>query len=170
MKVISAELVEETWREVGSNSRGKAIELMSRIGRTQRELLSFVLVFTQELGSDAHELSAYLFTVIYRMYEKAAETRIRTIKPKEIQDAYEKNEKFMERFINADERFLKRAADSIASAQPFVVQYLVEAIFEAPENPEDPLTLSEEETGEIFLTLKTVIDVLDHAASPRVKT
>jgi hypothetical protein len=168
MKVIPAELVEETWREVGSSSRGKAFELMNRIGGTQWELLSFVLVFTQELGQDAHELAVYLFTVIYRMYEKAAGSRIRHIKPKEIQDAYEKNEKFIERFLNADERFLARAAESMASSQPFVVQYLVEAVFGPPEDDE-PLTMSEEDTGEIFLTLKTVIDVLDRAASPRVK-
>jgi hypothetical protein len=91
------------------------------------------------------------------------------VKPKEIQDAYEKNEKFIERFLNADERFLERAAESVASAQPFVVQYLVEAIFGPPEEDGESLTMSEEDTGEIFLTLKTVIDVLDRAASPRVK-
>jgi hypothetical protein len=132
-------------------------------------LLSFVLVFTQKLGKDAHELAVYMFTVIYRIFEKGAAGRIRHVKPQEIVAAYERNETYFERFMNAHERFLEKAAEVIALRQPFVMRHLFETLFEAPENEEDRLSLSEEAAGELFITLKTVIDVLDHAKSRLAK-
>ncbi len=169
MYVIPNELVEETWQEVGSGSAEQARELINRIGKCQSNLLSFVIVFTEDLGVDAHELSLYLFTVIYRVFEKAAFGRIRQLKQREIEAAYEGNEKFCERYLAAHERFLAKAAESIAMPQPFVMKYLIEALFEAPEQEEDPVVLSEEDSGQIFLVLKTAIDLLADATSPAAR-
>jgi hypothetical protein len=49
-----------------------------------------------------------------------------------------------------------------SSSQPFVLKYVTEALLEES----DPsLSLTEEESGLIFLTLKTVIDALDEACA-----
>ncbi|MBI4490873.1 MAG: hypothetical protein HY694_17450 [Deltaproteobacteria bacterium] len=49
-----------------------------------------------------------------------------------------------------------------SSSQPFVLKYVAEALLEES----DPsLSLTEEESGLIFLTLKTVIDALDEACA-----
>jgi hypothetical protein len=42
------------------------------------------------------------------------------------------------------------------------MRYLVETLIEAPDG-EDPVFLTEEEIGALFLVLKTVVDVLDHS-------
>jgi hypothetical protein len=164
MEMIPADLVEETWREVGSSSTAQAKSLMNRLGKSQNNLLSFVVIFTQELEPDAHGLAVYLFTVIFRIFEKASSGRIRRVRQGEIVAAYERTEQFVEKFIGAHERFLEAAAISLTSTQPFVMQYLLEALLEAPEE-EEPVILSDEDSGQIFLVLSTAIGLIDRAAS-----
>ena len=46
------------------------------------------------------------------------------------------------------------------SSQPYIIKYVVDTLFEAPEE-EDPVLLSEADVGFLFLLLKTVIDLLN---------
>jgi len=66
----------------------------------------------------------------------------------------------MERLEGAHERFLDRVACVQTSRQPYVVNYVVDALMEDDEG-EDAVPLTEEQKGFLFLLLKTVIDVLD---------
>ena len=66
----------------------------------------------------------------------------------------------LERLGNAHERFLERAAQVQAESQLYVLGYLTQAIAEG-EDPEVELT--EEESGLLFLVLKTVVELLDRA-------
>lgn len=68
----------------------------------------------------------------------------------------------MGRLEGAHEKFIERVAKVESSRQPFVMRYLVETLIEAPEG-DDAVALTEEETGTLFLVLKTVIDVLDQS-------
>jgi hypothetical protein len=70
----------------------------------------------------------------------------------------------MEGLEVAHDRFFERIARVQVSSQPFVIKYVVDAIFEAPED-EDPVSLTDEDAGLLFLLLKTVIDVLDGKTS-----
>ena len=167
MDVIPDVLVEETWQEMDSWSDDDIRQLMKRIAKTQGYLLAFVMEFTKQLSVDAQELALYMFAMIQRMIWKAA-GRVRRARPREIEAAYKRNEEFLSRFVNAHERFLERAAESTDNPQPFVMKYLVEALMEAP-TQEDPVVLSEDETGEIFLILKTVIEVLDKVSQSRMR-
>jgi hypothetical protein len=45
--------------------------------------------------------------------------------------------------------------------QPFIYRYLAEALFE--EEGDEAIDLTEEETGLLFLALKTIVDALDEA-------
>ena len=63
-------------------------------------------------------------------------------------------------------KFVERVAKVEASRQPFVMRYMVETLIDAPDD-EDPVALTEEETGALFLVLKTVVDVLDHSIEGR---
>ena len=165
MDEIPDALVEETWQEMGSWSDEDVRRLMKRIARTQGPLAVFVMTLTEHLSADARQLALYLFAMIQCMFWKTP-GRVRRARPTEIEAAYERNLEFLSRFENADERFLERAASSMDLSQPFVMKYLVEALIEAPEE-DDPVVLSEEETGELFLILKTVIDTLDKISHPR---
>ena len=47
------------------------------------------------------------------------------------------------------------------SRQPYVVNYVVDALMEEDEKGEDAVALTDEQKGFLFLLLKTVIDVFD---------
>ncbi|MEE9529497.1 MAG: hypothetical protein V3W52_00775, partial [Syntrophobacteria bacterium] len=78
----------------------------------------------------------------------------------EIIECYEQNEKLMESLEEAHDRFYERVASVQMSAQPYVSKYVVETLFEVPEE-EDPILISDEDVGFLFLLLKTAIDVLN---------
>jgi hypothetical protein len=66
----------------------------------------------------------------------------------------------LERLEGAHEKFIDRVALVQTSRKPYVVKYVVDALREDNEG-EDPLTLTDDQKGFLFLLLKTVIDVLD---------
>jgi hypothetical protein len=67
----------------------------------------------------------------------------------------------MERLEGAHEKFLDRIASIQTSRQPYVVNYVVDALMEEEDEVEEAVSLTEEQKGFLFLLLKTVIDVLD---------
>ena len=161
MEMISEELVEETWQEMGSLMPALARREMTKVSRSQPNLLAFLMEFTEELDQDAKELGVYMFYVLCRMFQKRAKKRIKRISTKEVIDCYEKNLAFLENLEGAHERFFERIAETQLSAQPHVMKYVVETLMEAPEEETDPIHLSDDDIGYLFLLLKTVIDLLD---------
>ena len=60
------------------------------------------------------------------------------------------------------DRFFERVAKVEVASQPHVMKYVVDVLMEFGEAP-DEIVLTEEETGTLFLVLKTTVDVLDEA-------
>jgi hypothetical protein len=160
MELISEALVEETWQEVAGFSPRLAEKEMNRTAKSQRELIGFIAAYTEDLSREAAELAFYMFFTIFRMFQKSAGGGIESISGGQIEQCLDQNESMLERLEGAHEKFVERVAKVEASRQPFVMRYLVETLIEAPDG-DDPVFLSEEETGALFLVLKTVIDVLD---------
>jgi len=161
LKPIPEAIVEKTWQEVAGFSPVRANKEMVEVGNSQPELLAFVMESSQEMGQEVRELAIYMFLVVYRMFQKA-HGAIRKISSEEIIGCYEHNESLMERLEGADEKFLDRIASVQTSRQPYVVNYVVDALMEEEEG-EDALVLTDEQKGFLFLLLKTVIDVLDQS-------
>ena len=103
-----------------------------------------------------------MFFTIYRMFQRAYSAKIGAIHSAKIETCLDQNESLLGRLEGAHVKFVERVAKVESSKQPHVMRYLVETLIEAPEG-EDPVDLTEEETGALFLVLKTVIDVLDRA-------
>ena len=158
-KIIEAEIVEASWQEMASLNEKQAIQLMDKLGDKQSDLLAFVITMLEELSSDGMELGIYLFTVVYRIFEKSSRVKLKRISQNKIITAYEKNEAMLLRMEEAHERFFERIAEIETSHQPHIMQYVLECIMEA-DQAEEPLILSEDDIGTLFLVLKTVIDIL----------
>jgi hypothetical protein len=116
--------------------------------------------FTQELSQEVKELAIYMFYVLYRMFQKNSKKKIKRISAEEIITSYEKNENFIKSLEGVHDKFFERIAGVQLSGQPYVMKYVVETLMEAPED-EDPVALTEEDMGYLFLLLKTVVDLLD---------
>lgn len=160
MEPISEELVEETWQEVALFSAARAGKEMTKVGKNQADLLAFIFEFTEDLDQQVKELALYMFFVIYQTFQKGYGKKIKRITADQIIECYEDNEKLVESLETAHDRFYDRIARVQVSAQPYVLKYVVDTLFEAPED-EDPVYLTEEDTGFLFLLLKTVIDLLN---------
>ena len=160
MEFVSEELVEETWQEFGSFSPKRARRDILKVSKNQPNLLAFMMEFTRELDEEVRELAIYMFYVICRMFQKSARRKTKRISDEEIITCYESNEEFMESLEGAHEKFLERIAEVQLLGQPHVMKYLVDTLFEEPEG-EDPVSLTDEVIGYLFLLLKTVVELLD---------
>ncbi len=159
---IAPELVEEAWKEVGAFSARRMAAEARRLMGAQNELFSFVLETTLDLSDDAHELAMYMAAVIYRAYEKALPSPLPRIRPRDVIRAYRDNETWLEGIAGSHERIVdERILPNLKIHQPAVMAYVGECLFE----PEDEdLELTEEDQGQLFLTMKTFVDVLDRCA------
>lgn len=160
MEPISETIVEETWQEISGYTPERASREMMQFGKSQPNLLSFVIELTEELGEQAEELAVYLLFVVHSMFQKGYGRKIRKITQKEVIESFEKNGKLLESLEKAHEKFFERVAETQVSSQPFIIKYIVDTLFEEPED-DDEEPLGEEEIGHIFLLLKTVVDVLN---------
>ncbi len=162
--MIDAATVEATWRRIGAFTEAQARRETEHVGREQPDLLAFVVAFTQELSPAAHELGVYLFHVVLAIFRTAAGHRVPRVKAGAIERQWSKNSEELQRVEGAHERFLERAALQQVSGEPEVMRYVVEAVMEAGDDPEDPVELTEEDQGMLFLVLKTVVDVLQQTS------
>jgi len=160
MEPIPEELVEETWQEVAGFNPERAYREMTRAAKNQPDLVAFIMEFTQEMDQQVRELATYMTFVVYRMFEKCSRKKIEKISAEEIIGYYEANEELVESLQGVHEKFLDRIARVQLSAQPYVMRYVVETLMESPEE-QDPVPLSDEDVGFLFLLLKTAVDVLD---------
>jgi hypothetical protein len=160
MKPIPEETVEKTRKEFAGLSSEQAEKETEKISKNQPNLLAFMMEFTQELSQEVKELAIFLFYVLYRMFEKSSKTKINKISAEEIINCYEKNERLIQSLEGVHEKFLERIAGVQLSGQPYIMKYVVESLIEAPED-EEPMNLTEEDIGYLFLILKTVVDLLD---------
>ena len=160
MPVIPEDIVENTWREVASFASRDAWRAMEKVTQRQPALLAYVMAETRDCGSDAQELAVYLFFVVLRMFDQLPGHRVKRVSIQQVERRAAENEAALERLADAHERFLERTAQVQAESQSHVLRYLTEAILEG-EDPEVELT--EEESGLLFLVLKTVVDLLDRA-------
>ena len=161
MELIPEELVEETWQEVAGFSPSRAQKEMEKLGKKQPDLLSFMLVFTEDLNPEVKDLAIYMFFVVYRIFEKSSKKEIRKIPGKEVEKCYESNEKLVEKTEGIHERFLERIAKTQVLKQPHVMNYVLSTLMEPDE--EDPVELTDDDIGYLFILFKTVIDLLDQS-------
>ncbi len=160
MQPISEKIVEDTRQEVASFSPRRAYKEMMMVVNSQPELWAFVIESAKEMSLEVRELATCMFLVIYRMFQ-GAHGKIEEISSEEIMRCYKHNEGLMERLEGAHEKFLDRIANVQTSRQPYVVNYVVDALMEEDHNKKDAVALTREKKAFLFLLLKSVIDVLD---------
>lgn len=163
MGIIPEDLVEKTCQEVDGFSPARGKIEMTRLGKKQPALLSFMFEFTRDLDQEVQQLAIYMFFVVCRIFEKGFKKKIRKISPEEIINCYESNSDMMEKLDGAHEKFMERVAKTQVAAQPCVMKYVVDTLMEISED-DDPIDLTDDDTGYLFLLFKTVIDALNQTA------
>jgi len=157
---IDEELIETICQEVADLDATTLSSAMEALGRSQPHLLAFVMATCEELGSEAAELGVYVFFVVSRTFERAAGMELKQASQEHVLAAEERNDALLATMGEADAGFLTRVEESEFSAQPVLVQYIVEVLAGYGE-AEGEAGLSREEKWLLFYVLNSVVDVLD---------
>ena len=160
MEIIPEDLVTKTWQEVSEFTDERAKTEITRVSKIQPNLLAFMVEFTQDLEPDVAELALYLFFNVYKMFQKSMRKPLKQVTHEIIVECYESNETLIKSLEKTHEKFVERIASVQLLDQPYVMKYAVEALFEDRQEIED-VELTEEDTGYLFLLLKTVVDALN---------
>jgi hypothetical protein len=160
--MISETHVTDAWQACAQASPAEAQAGMAKLGRQQPALLAYVLAASETLSPAAGELLVYIFFVISHMFY-ASGTKVRRVSPANIGKHETAIETQLSALQGSHEAFVERAALVLSSRQPHVFRYAVEAIIEAPSSAVDPVPLTPEEQGTIFLALAIAITALDES-------
>jgi len=161
MEPLSEKLVEKTWQEVAGFSPQQASKEMQKMGKNEPELLAFLMAMTEDMEPEVKELAIYIAFVVYRIFE-SSRSRTKKLTSGEIIASFESNEVLMGSLEDTHEKFIDRIAGMQSSKQPYVIEYVLDALFEEAEDG-DEVELTDEDKGFLFLLLKTEVDLLDKA-------
>jgi len=158
MEPLSEEFVEKTWQGVAGFSPDRANKEMLAMGKSQPDLLAFLMAYTDDLRQEVKELAIYIAFVVYKMFHDSA-GKIPKISSREIMSTYDENSLFLEGLKGTHEKMFDRIAKVTGSKQPYVMKYVLKALIE--DAGEEGINLTVKDIGFLFILLKTEMEVLD---------
>jgi hypothetical protein len=165
--MITGDSVEKACSEVGEYSDEKMIGEFDRFFRAQPAICEFVVEVTQESGQKIQELSLFLAYMVFKAIEMDEPSTIGVVTAEAIEAAYRESESWIERISEAEGTDLQAtiAANLQRDTEPYLLQYVISEL-NAP--LEDGSALDDEEKGEVFFVLKTVISSLKPEEKRRI--
>jgi hypothetical protein len=162
--MVNSESVEKACSEVGEYTDEQMVSEFDRFFRAQPAICDFIVELTHESGQKIQELSLFLSYMIFKTIEAGETSPQDAVKPEDIETAYHDTELWMSRVSEAEGVELQPAiaASLEKDTEPYLLQYIIS---ELNEPMEDGADLNDEEKGEVFFVLKTVISTL--TAEPR---
>jgi hypothetical protein len=155
--MISGESVEKACSEVGGYTDEQLAAEFERFFRAQPAICEFIVELTHESGQKIQELSLFLSYMVFKTLETSGSTP--TVQPDEIEAAYRETESWMTQMSEAETGDMRDAISKSLQrdTEPHLLQYVISELNEPMEDGED---LNDEDKGEVFFVLKTVITSL----------
>src|SRR3989475_8618534 len=165
--MISSESLAKACSEVGEYSDEQMVGEFDRFFRAQPAICDFVVESTHDSGQKVQELSLFLSYMIFKAAETDSAGSVTQLSPATIQAGYRETELWMERLSQADAAELQAslAASLQGERAPHLRQYVSS---ELDEPMDDGSELNEEEKGEVFFVVKTVIESLKTQSKGRI--
>lgn len=164
MKLIQKDLVDETWQEISQYPFDRMAQESERFIKVQPHAALIILAFTEGCDEEVRSLALYLAYVVFRMFEKSARGKIPPLSGEAVENAFSANENWLKSIKDMDERLLERRMKySRDLRQPFVIQYVIEALYEESEEEDYQDFLDDDSRATILIVIKTLIDALDDA-------
>jgi hypothetical protein len=154
--MVSVDSVEKACSEVGEYSDEKMVDEFDRFFRAQPAICDFVVELTHESGMKVQELSLFLAYMVFKTIETETADSVTRVTPEQIEAGYRETESWMERLsaIEGTELQASIATNLQKDEEPNLLQYVIS---ELNEPMEDGSALNDEEKGEVFFVVKTVI-------------
>jgi hypothetical protein len=162
--MIMSESVEKACAQVGEYNDEMMMTEFDRFFKAQPAICDFVVELTNESSQQIQEITLFLAYMIFKAVEAGRTAALDPVTPKAIEAAYHDSEVWIDRVSQAAGTDLDAtiASSLEQDTEPFLLQYVISELNESLEDGSD---LNDEEKGEVFFVLKTVISSL--AASDR---
>jgi hypothetical protein len=165
--MVTEQSVERACSEVGEYSDEKLVGEFERFFRQQPAICDFVVELTHGSGQKIQELSLFLSYMIFKTMEIDAPAGVSSVTPERVEAAYHESQTWIERISQVEGSELQSTLGSSLQkdTEPYLLQYVIS---ELNEPLEDGATLDDEEKGEVFFVLKTVISSLKGEQKGRI--
>jgi hypothetical protein len=165
--MITSESVEQACSEVGQLTDEQMASEFDRFFKAQPAVCEFIVELTHESGQKIQELSLFLSYMVFKTVEVSKTTAGDTVPPENIEAAYRQTEAWVTHVSQAKENDLQKAiAQSLQQdTEPYLLQYVISELNEPMEEGAD---LNDEEKGEVFFVLKTVISSMTNQPKRRI--
>jgi len=153
--MIDSACLDQVCSEVDSYSDDHMVQEFNGFFREQPSLCEFVTQLTSESDATIQELSLFLSYMVFKAV-KQSQGKILEVPADHIEEAYKECEGWIEKL--SEER---GSAELPVDTEPYLVQYVISEL----NHPlEDGTLLDDEEKGEVFFVLKTVISSLTRSS------
>jgi len=165
--MINSTTVEKACSEVGQLTDEQMASEFDRFFKAQPAVCEFIVELTHESGQKIQELSLFLSYMVFKTVEGSKTTVMGTVQSEDIEAAYQQTESWVTHVSQAQGNDLQKTiAQSLQhDTEPYLLQYVIS---ELNEPMEDGAELNDEEKGEVFFVLKTVISSLTNEPKRRI--
>jgi hypothetical protein len=161
---IPEHVIDATWRSVGALEPGTLRRIQKSSGRDQEDLMAFVIAWNSEQRSEVLGLGLYLALVILESFRRGPVRRVKRVKERRILRLLRENQVLIAGLPDSPEEGSAILMDPEIVSEPAIMEYILSALAEAPEDPEEMLDLSDDEFWHLVLVLKTFTDALHEAS------
>ena len=150
--MITNDCVERACSEVSGYSDDRMTSEFDRFFQTQPAVCDFVVQSTSESSQEIQELALFLSYMVFKAVE--ASGSVRSVEMGAVETAYRESESWIDRMSGVGEG----SADALLrdlqnESEPHLLKYVISEI----NQPFQSGILQDEEKGELFFVLKTVI-------------
>jgi hypothetical protein len=150
--MITSDLVDQACSEVNGYTDDRMMKEFDAFFREQPSICDFITELTSESSMPIQELSLFLSYMVFKTVRMGQPEALAPITPESIESAYRESETWIDR-INQEGDHAQIPADP----EPHLIQYVISELNQPLENGK---LLEDEEKGEVFFVLKTVISSL----------
>jgi hypothetical protein len=150
--MIDSACLDQVCSEVDSYSDDRMLTEFNGFFREQPSLCEFITQLTSDSDAAIQELSLFLSYMVFKAVKRHQSEDILEVPQESIEAAYRECEEWIEKLSEEG-----NAARLPADSEPYLVQYVISELNHPLDNG---AMLDEEEKGEVFFVLKTVISSL----------
>ena len=157
--MITNDSVEKACSEVSAYSDDRMTTEFDRFFQKQPAVCDFVVELTTESSPEIQELSLFLSYMVFKAVEIETSGKLAPVGTDRIEAAYRESELWIDRMSRIQETELGTdlLKDLQNETEPHLLQYVISELNQPQDSGE---VLEDEQKGEVFFVLKTVISSL----------
>ena len=154
--MITSDLLDQACLEVNGYPDDRMMKEFDVFFKEQPSICDFITELTSESSMPIQELSLFLSYMVFKTVKMGQTEALDPVRPENIEAAYRECETWIDRLSQEGD-----SAQIPADPEPYLIQYVIS---ELNQPLEDGKLLEDEEKGEVFFVLKTVISSLTRSS------